>query len=183
FKRSSERVAPHNSYISFANIEKGAKQKNYSMNNAPKKLLFLANNEIEAIEGDEISSISIHYGSNPTFNSTFVYEKDIQKYIRISDGTQTVDEENNNPIAVDNVFIVEASHKVIDSKGRRSIDLASGGKAYLFQKGKWKEVTWENVNGRLLPFANGEQVGLVPGKTWINIIPSNPGLNEDISLK
>ncbi|MEM5594762.1 DUF3048 domain-containing protein [Niallia circulans] len=31
FKRSPDRVAPHNSYISFANIEKGANAKNYSL--------------------------------------------------------------------------------------------------------------------------------------------------------
>jgi hypothetical protein len=77
---------------------------------------------------------------------------------------------------VDNVFIVETRHQTIDSAGRRQIDLTSGGNAYLLQKGQLREVQWTNDNGRILPVINGEVGGFIPGKTWINIVPSDPGL-------
>ena len=55
--------------------------------------------------------------------------------------------------------------------GRRGIDLTSGGKAILLQKGIAQEVQWENRDGRIIPVNNGEPVELVPGKTWINVVP------------
>ena len=183
FKRSSDRVAPHNSYISFANIEKGAKENNYSLSGAPEPLVFLKTKELEEIEGEEATSISINYGTNPSFNSQFLYEKDVQKYIRFSNGEQTVDNETNASVAVDNVFIIETSHKVMDSKGRKEIDLTSGGNAYLLQQGKWQEVNWKNIDGRLLPFKGDKQIGFIPGKTWVNIIPASPGLKSAVTLK
>lgn len=183
FQRSTDRVAPHNSYISFANIEKGAKQNNYSLETAPEKLPFLSMDEVESLEGTDSNMVSISYGSISTYNSQFIYEEDIQKYIRTSDGEQTVDLETKEPVAVDNVFIIEAEHQLVGDSGRRSIDLTSGGKAYLIQRGKWQEVDWQDVNGRPLPFNNGKPVGLVPGKTWINIIPSKPGLDKAISFE
>lgn len=183
FKRSPDRVAPHNSYISFANIEKGANAKNYSLKGAPEPLLFLNTKGLEEIEGEESSSISINYGENPNYNSQFLYDQDVQKYIRFSDGEQTIDNETKASVAVDNVFIIETSHKVVDNKGRKDIDLLSGGNAYLLQHGRWQEVNWKNINGRILPFKEDKQVGLVPGKTWINIIPSTPGLKSAVTLK
>ena len=86
-------------------------------------------------------------------------------------------------MAVDNVFIIETSHKVVDNKGRKDIDLLSGGNAYLLQHGRWQEIDWKNINGRILPFKEDKQVGLIPGKTWINIIPSTPGLKSAVTLK
>lgn len=83
-----------------------------------------------------------------------------------------MDANNGQPVLIDNLFIVAAKHKLIDSHGRKDIDLTSGGKAYLIQKGKLREVEWENDSGRILPYQNGEPVKLVPGKTWVNIVPT-----------
>ena len=71
----------------------------------------------------------------------------------------------------------------MDDDGRRDIDLTSGGKAYLFQKGQKLEVEWKNVAGELLPYRNGKAVGFVPGKTWINLIPTKPGLSRAVSFE
>jgi Protein of unknown function (DUF3048) C-terminal domain len=73
---------------------------------------------------------------------------------------------------LDNLFIIEATHKIIDSVGRRDIDLQSGGKGYLLQMGKVNEVEWANLNGRIAPVRNGVEVPLAQGKTWVNVVPS-----------
>ena len=80
--------------------------------------------------------------------------------------------ETNTPIAVENVFVVEATHEVIDDYGRRHIDFTSSGKGYLFQKGTVQQVQWRNVDGRLLPYQDGVPLGFVPGKTWIQVVPN-----------
>ncbi|MED3575344.1 DUF3048 domain-containing protein [Cytobacillus praedii] len=182
FKRASFRKAPHNSYISFENIRKGAEKRSYEMDEAPSPLTFLNTSELGELNGEDASSVMVSYFNNNVFNSIYEYDEALEKYKRYTNGELTKDYESEEPVLLDNIFIVETNHKVIDNAGRRKIDLSSGGRAYLLQKGKWQEVKWENIDGKILPTINGKQAGLVPGKTWINIIPSSPGLEQTVSF-
>ncbi|WP_053361450.1 DUF3048 domain-containing protein [Bacillus sp. FJAT-27251] len=168
FKRADFRKAPHNSYITFDNIEKGAGQKGYKMDPAPAPLPFRENGQPQ---GKKTEAAMISYG-NPAFDVQYEYNQKQGKYHRYSDGEESIDLESKEPVLLDNILIVEMDHKVLDDAGRRSIGLSSGGRGYLLQKGVMNEVQWENVNGRILPFIDGKQAGFVPGKTWINIVPS-----------
>lgn len=181
FQRSNDRRPPHNSYISFKSIEKGANDKGYDLTGAPAAFTFLNKKEVKGIQGNSIKEATINYGSI-AYNVQFKYDEQDGKYKRYSNGEQTVDAETSKPIAIDNVFIIETKHQVVDHKGRRDIDLKSGGKAYLLQKGKANEVEWANKGGRLVPTFKGKEIGLVPGKTWVNIIPNNPGMNKTVTL-
>ncbi|MGV3467419.1 MAG: DUF3048 domain-containing protein [Heyndrickxia sp.] len=180
FKRSSDRKPPHNSYISYDNILKGAKLKHYEMNTPPNSLDFMKADETAEVTGQDAKNIMISYSHNSLFNVEYKYDADTEKYKRFSGGEQTADLDSKRPVLLDNLFIVRTEHKVIDEKGRRDINLTSGGKAYLFQKGKYREVEWRNVDGRILPFENGEKIKFVPGKTWINIVPNlnTVGINK-----
>lgn len=182
FKRASFRKAPHNSYITYKNILKGAKQKNYEMDQTPPAFKFLTEEESKKITGKNVPSVTISYFSNNLFDAVYQYDSKLGRYKRFSDGEQTVDLETKQPILLDNIFIIEAVHQVMDSKGRRNIDLESGGRAYLLQKGKVNEVEWKNVNGRIVPFKNGEEIPFVQGKTWVNVVPTNPGLQKLVSF-
>ncbi|MGE6259878.1 DUF3048 domain-containing protein [Heyndrickxia sporothermodurans] len=172
FKRSSDRKAPHNSYISFENILKGAKQKNYKMEPAPETLNFAQDEDNNQSSAQKADHILIHYSNNASFNAEYKYNEKLLNFERYSGNEQTIDLESKKPVLIDNLFIVEMKHKIIDSYGRRGIDLISGGKAYLIQKGTFKEVEWRNANGKIIPYENGIPSKLVPGKTWINIVPS-----------
>ncbi|MBB6447759.1 DUF3048 domain-containing protein [Bacillus benzoevorans] len=182
FERVSFRKAPHNSYISFANILKGAEQKDYDMEDEPDPLTFLSETEVEKLAGAAVKKVSISY-HDQLFNSSFAFDEETQKYKRFSNGAQTVDYDTDEPVLVDNIFVVETAHKIVSDVGHREIDLTSGGRAFLFQKGQMFEVEWENAAGRILPYLNGKPVGLVPGKTWINIIPVKTGLDQDVTYE
>jgi hypothetical protein len=182
FKRSNTRKAPHNSYITYENILKGAKQKKYSMEEGPAPLKFLSAEESKNIAGIDAKSVKITYSKSGTFNSMFEFDVASGKYKRFSGGEQTIDLDTKAPILLDNVFIIEAVHQFIDSYGRRDIDFKSGGRAYLLQKGKVRQVEWQNKNGEIVPVKNGEEVALVPGKTWVNVVPAKPGLQNSVSL-
>lgn len=182
FKRVSFRKAPHNSYIDFASILKGAEQKNYDMEDAPEPLKFLTKNEVDELRGSAAKRVSISY-HDQLFNSSFEFDEDSQRYKRFSNGVQTVDYDTDAPVLVDNIFVVETAHKIVSDVGHREINLTSGGRAFLFQKGQMFEVEWENVDGRILPYLNGKPVGLIPGKTWINIIPVKTGLDQDVTYE
>ena len=44
-----------------------------------------------------------------------------------------------------------------------------------------REVQWENIDGVLKAVeADGSEVKLIPGQTWINFIPSNPGIATSV---
>ncbi|MBE4907348.1 DUF3048 domain-containing protein [Bacillus luteolus] len=172
FWRSKDRVAPHNSYISFENIEKGAAKKNYDLTVKPKNYTFLTEEDIANLDGDASNHVTIAYDSSKTWKVEYDYDSQPEKYKRYSAEVQTVDKENKSPVLLDNIFIVEMDHKVIDQAGRRDIDLTSGGKGWLLQKGLKTEVEWKNIEGRIIPFKDGKEIGFVPGKTWINIVPN-----------
>ncbi len=181
FKRSSDRKAPHNSYITYKNILKGAKKEGYSMEENTPAFTFFAEDETGLISGEDFKVANISYDS-ADYDVTYKYDDANEKYTRYTAGVRTEDKDTDEPVLLDNILIVEANHKVIDDKGRRSIDLTAGGNAYLLQKGKRLEIQWENKDGRIVPVSSGTEVKLVQGKTWINIIPDQPGLNNSVTL-
>lgn len=181
FKRVKFRKAPHNSYISFDNIEKGAAKKSYDLDAQPRGFTFLTEQQIENLQGNPAPAVDISYGSK-IFNVQFEYDEALGKYKRFSNGEQTVEYGDESPVLLDNIFIIEASHKIIDNSGRRDIDVQTGGKGYLLQKGKMNEVEWRNKDGRIIPVKNGVEIGFVPGKTWVNIVPDRPGLQQSVSF-
>ncbi|MEC1524400.1 DUF3048 domain-containing protein [Neobacillus niacini] len=182
FKRASFRDAPHNSYITYENVLKGAKEKKYSMNQSPPDFHFLSEKDSQSITGDEANTVMISYSASGIFNSIYEYDESVGKYKRYSNGDQTIDYETKEPILLDNLFIIETKHQVIDEAAHKEIDLVSGGSGYLLQKGKVMEVEWKNDNGLIVPIRDGEVVPFVQGKTWVNVVPTNPGLQSSVSF-
>lgn len=177
FKRESFRKAPHNSYVQVGAIYDVAKSKDYAVEATDKPLPFLGEDEIKSISGDPASHIEIVYSDKPIEIVEYDYDSEAGRYTRYNDREQTVELNSNEPIQTDNIFIVEAEHKVFDDKGRREIDLTSGGDGYLIQQGKIQQVSWKNQDGRIIPVKGGKPIGFVPGKTWINVVPLNTQIN------
>lgn len=182
FKRSSSRKAPHNSYITYENVLKGAAEKKYSMVKSPPSFTFMSNEESKNITGSDAKSVMISYSRNALSNAVYEYDEALAKYKRFSGGEQTIDLDSKEQILLDNIFIIETAHQVVDEVAHKKIDLVSGGKGYLLQKGKVNEVEWANKNGRIVPIKDGKEVPFVQGKTWVNVVPTNPGLQKSVSF-
>jgi hypothetical protein len=183
FKRASFRKAPHNSYITYENILKGAEKNQFSMKEKPPSYQFYSKQELGSIQGNPAKSLMVSYFSSDLFNVMYEYDEALEKYKRFSNGEQTIDYDSKDPVLLDNIIILEMNHRLIDSKGRREINLTSGGNGYLIQKGKWNEITWKNIDGHIVPFQNGTEARLVPGKTWVNVIPTDKGLKQAVSIQ
>ncbi len=186
FKRADFRKAPHNSYITYENVLKGADQKGVDMEKEPAPYTFLSEEELGSLadgNGSEATDVTVVHADRSYATAQYKYNETEKKYERFSMDEQTIDRETETPVLIDNLFIVETGHRVIDSAGRREVDLKSGGNAYLIQQGKLRKVEWKNENGRIIPVENGEPAGLVPGKTWISIIPESPGLEQNVTIK
>ncbi|WP_301109074.1 DUF3048 domain-containing protein [Sporosarcina sp.] len=175
FKRSSDRKAPHNSYISKDSIEQA-----FEITNASEKISkmpvfsFLNLAERDKI-GDIASSIMVTYGNNQNFASTYQYDEQTNRYYRSVNGIDTVDKLNERRVELANIIVMEMNHKIVDREGRQAIDIHSGGKAMLFHDGIAKPIEWENMDGFLTPLEQGLPVKLTAGKTWIHIVPTMSG--------
>lgn len=182
FKRSSDRKAPHNSYISGENVKLGAEKVNASLL-YQKKVSYTYYKEDEAVQlGTDAKEINVKYSSGTQFNSTYQYDAVTNKYTRTVDGKFTTDALTNEAIQLSNILVLEAKHSIIDDYGRRDIDIFSGGKAFIFQAGIMREVQWKNIDGVLKAVEqDGTEVKLVPGKTWIHIVPTQPGISSSVN--
>lgn len=179
FKREAFRKKPHNSYLQFGAVYEEAEEKGYDIEFNHEPLPFIE--DVNDIEGETATHAKIAYYENKPIVQ-YEYDAAAEKYTRYNDGEKTVELESDEPIQVDNVFIIETEHEVIDEQKRRVVDLNSGGKAYLLQKGFVQQIEWKNENGRIVPVKDGQVVGFVPGQTWINIVPTDPGMEQSVTL-
>src|SRR5690625_2446465 len=172
FKREPFRKAPHNSYLLMNNAYDFAGAKGYDLTNRLQSLNFLSP-EDQITVGEKASHAKIGYiGKQPYYTVEYTYDEDSQSYLRLSDGVQDKELNGETLIRANNVLIIETHHEVIDKEGRRKVDLTSSGPAVLLQKGRKRDVTWENRDGIIVPVKDGEIIPFVPGKTWINLVPS-----------
>lgn len=181
FKRSSDRQAPHNSYTSGESIQTAAENTNAPMiiDKVP-SLSFHESIESAKI-GDAASTVVVQNGSHPNFTSTYTYDEAAGTYDRMVNDIVTVDKANDKEIELSNILVFEAEHQTIDAEGRQAIDIESGGKGLLFYAGTVKEIEWQNIDGILTPVEGGVPVELVPGKTWIHVIRTNPGIDSNVT--
>lgn len=171
FKREPTRKAPHNSYFLLPAAFDAAESSGYDVQMSIDSLPFLS--EEESVTGDPALHVEIGYTENQPRNIVeFRYDGNSETYLRYSDGEQTKELNGEKQIGVENLLIIETVHSVIDDAGRRAIDLESGGSALLLQSGKQQKVQWENREGKIIAIQDGEPIGFVPGKTWVNVVPS-----------
>ena len=181
FKRSSDRKAPHNSYISKESILSAEESTNSSKEISKMPSLSFHESIESAKIGDSALSLVIQNGSHPNFTSAYNYNEESGTYEQVVNDVVTIDKLSDKQIELSNILVFEANHETIDTEGRQLIDLDSGGKALLFQAGIVKEIEWENIDGILTPTEDGVSAKLVPGKTWIHVIRQDPGINSDVT--
>ena len=132
--------------------------------------------------GDLASTITVSYSKDPNFTSNYSYDILNGTYERTVNDVVTIDKANEEQVELSNILVFETNHRTIDNEGRQAVDIESGGKGMLFQAGIVKEIEWENIDGILTPMENGVPAKLVPGKTWIHIVSTNPGMDHSVTF-
>ncbi|HEX7066197.1 MAG TPA: DUF3048 domain-containing protein [Bacillales bacterium] len=181
FHRMDFRNAPHNSYIPYENIIKGAEENDYKLKADIEPLPFLSKKQVKNLDGKSATEIKIDYIDR--YQVRFVYQPESKTYLRYSDGEKSIDRRSESPVTVSNVFIAAVPTRFIDNYPRRGMDLEAGGEALLIRNGVMQKLQWKNIDGRIVPVKNGEPVGFVPGQTWVNLIPADPGISASVTVK
>lgn len=182
FSRSSDRVAPHNSYTSAEHIREGMEKvgAHTQIEKIPPFSYY------ESVDGAKIgavaSVIDVRYGMSEDFHHVYTYDTLTQQYSRLSGGHLTTDKDSLKQVSLSNILFLEVIHQSIDSQGRQELDLTSGGRGYLFQAGVMKEIEWQQIDGFIVPMEKGLPAMLVPGRSWIHLVKTNPGIEEMVTF-
>jgi hypothetical protein len=185
FWRSKERKAPHNLYSSLDKLRTAAEKKKYGNEEPRRSYTFAAAAEqgtaIADSKGEAAKEITISFLLK-SYKVGYVYDEATGLYSRTINGEPHIDLNNSEQLSAANLIVFETSHKTLDDVGRLAVDLKSGGPAYLFQGGKKIDIEWLRASDGMVRFIkDGSEISLVPGKTYIHVVPSKPALQEHVS--
>jgi hypothetical protein len=80
--------------------------------------------------------------------------------------------DNGEQARADNIIVQIVSARIVDAKERRTMDNKTDGQAFIFNKLGMVEGQWRYENNRTRFFdSEGNEFKLVPGKTWVEVLP------------
>ncbi|OYW85481.1 hypothetical protein B7Z17_02240, partial [Candidatus Saccharibacteria bacterium 32-49-10] len=171
--RASDRYAPHNVYTSFEKLDALNQQKGYTTS----EFTGFTRKDSTASETPNATSINITM-SSPTFNSSYAYDAASNTYLRSQGGAPHIDREAGQIAPRVAIVMKAAMTRVMEDGWRESVQTTGSGQAYIFQDGTAQEVTWHKAtrNAQLaFTDAEGNDVPLARGQTWITVVPSDTG--------
>ncbi len=178
--RATDRKAPHNLYTSTAKIAEGAEARKFRKEWQQKGLLFTAQTGASSAASSSAGTTSPATRVQIPYIRGYVvsYDYDTSKgtYLRSMDGQPHKDKETGDQLHTRNLLVLETKHAVLDKEGRRSVNVTGPGKGMLIQEGKALEVTWRQKDGMLRVYAGDSEVPLLPGNTWVQVVPEGSAL-------
>jgi hypothetical protein len=171
--RATDRYAPHNVYTSFQRLDALNAKKGFSTS------VFTGWSRQDGAPAKAITAndISVTISSAP-YNSRYTYDPATNTYTRYLGGKLHVDREAGN-ITPSAVVIMDVNEtRVLEDGWREQITTIDSGRVRVFQNGTVTEGTWTKKDrGSQLNFvgADGKEIPLNRGQTWITAVPSNKG--------
>lgn len=176
FYRTDHKNMPHNAYSSHDGVRKESNRKGYyetvEFQGMP------VTYQPFQLEGKTCEHVTVQYKAPSSADSigysiAFRYIAEEKHYLRYVNGEEHLDEETKIHLFADNIIIQTASHKVLDSAGRRAIGMISNGAGYYVNKGVYIPITWEkeSLYAQTKYYKeDGSELLLNPGITWIQVI-------------
>ena len=163
------RAAPHNVYTSTdslakALIELKPEQAVYE------SWLF----KVDAPLDVDHLSLEIDWGQGDLYDVKWAYQPESNRYLRLQ-GDDAVVTQDGDSVLANNVVVMAADITVVDNVGRRHIVTVGEGDALVVQDGRiilgrWKKA--ERTERLRFYDAEGEEIKMNAGQTWIEVVPS-----------
>lgn len=167
FWRSRRRAAPHNVYTESVRLA-AAWERIVGRDVSYEPLVF---EDAEPI-ADGTQKVHVSYG-NRFYDVAWQFDPETNRYTRYQDGAPHT-MRDGSVIEVSNVIVMFTDMRVIDGEGRKRIRTEGTGDALLMRAGSQEEVEWRRDASDTrthFVFKDGEEATLVPGKTWIHVVP------------
>lgn len=165
YSRDSNRTSPHNAYF---NSEK-----------ARVKIPELAYDErftfddVSNVDDADVLSVSMKYS---TINLVkYEYDATTKKFLRFVNGDPHMDAYTKKQLAITNIIVLHAPHRSVEKVQYVLVDFVGEGKAEFFVNGKHEVGSWlKSSDTAITKFFNsaGEEIVLLPGNTWIQVVHS-----------
>lgn len=174
YYRATDRYAPHNVYTTFEKLDALNAAKGYISST----FTGFTRKDSVAATAPTATSISVSI-SGPLYDSSYAYNATTNTYDRSEGGKPHMDREAGQ-ISPRVVVIMKIPERTVMEDGyREQIDVIGSGKATIFQDGTVQEVTWSKASKTdQIKFtdANGKDVPLARGQTWLTSIPEDGGV-------
>lgn len=171
--RATDRYAPHNVYTSFENLDALNAEKGYTEST----FTSFPRADSQASATPTATGINVTM-SSALYNSAYVYDPATNLYNRSQAGALHLDREGGQ-ITPRVVIVMKVPMRLVLEDGyREQVDTIGSGQAYIFQDGTVQEVTWSKADrASQITFKNaeGKDVPLARGQTWITAVPSDTG--------
>jgi hypothetical protein len=179
FSRASDRATPHDLYGSAKAARKLAGQTGGVLASTSPDFVFGRAARLRSrgrTRSIQITFSTPQVASPPEYAVTYRYARRRNVYLRLQGGLPFVDRATEAQIAASNVVVLTTRVGLIpnDPVGRVSVAAVGAGSAILFQnghvvKGKWAKTSTNDP--LVLTRSDGGPLTLVPGQTWIEVIP------------
>lgn len=178
YRRSSQRSAPHNLYVTLSKIREEGVKRGYPASQSIRSLQFA-----RSVEGTpSITSITIPFSTANT--SQWTWDSSADVYARVNNGKVHSDALTGKQITAKNVVVMWAK---MDATAKRDvagsttydIELVGSNRVTVFRNGMRFDGTWTATAGSppVLKAADGTAIRLAPGNTWFEVIPTNVNIS------
>ncbi len=176
FRRTSDKTSPHNAALIGNKLVAAIEKKNYRTDIDENSFSALSFNEQVQPLSDTVCSNAAVKISSKTNTHKLTYNSLEQVYINQSD--------YKTPVSFTNVIVMYANSKYIDKSNYKGSGKTETYLNYDFTNGSGKlisygtavDFTWNVTNGKLsFKDANGNDLKLNPGKSWIALASANNG--------
>nr|PZN30428.1 MAG: DUF3048 domain-containing protein [Chloroflexota bacterium] len=179
FRRSSDRVAPHNLYTSSAELANAASSADVPFTRDDIGFLFKEDAPESARPPAQRINYFFLYRED---DAGWEYDPATNSYLRLRRGRPARDAASGEQLRFKNIIVLEVHEAPIpgDDKGRIEQQVIGTGRARVFMDGVEREVTWrkDSAEGWLGIYdADGEEVRLNAGPVWIVALPSLENLS------
>jgi hypothetical protein len=180
FWRDKSRKAPHNLYSNLEKLRAGAAHLKYPDHADTPTLSFDSSPDMTGAA--EAMRVEIKFQLS-SYKVSYTYDAAKGVYARFINDKPHVDKNNDEQLTAANLVVLSTKHVAYDKEGRLEVDLHSGGKAVLFQRGKAIEADWTNKDGMIRIVKDGKELPFVPGVTYYHVVPNSSALPNHVTYQ
>lgn len=174
FYRTSDRVAPHNCFISGEKINEAIESLEYRKkyeDSYTGKFQFTEPDTTVELTSDKVA-IKVELGY-PINQPWFEYNSEDGQYYRYQYEDKHIDDQNNEQLHCSNIIVQFVDSSIYPDGKSLDITLTGTGSGWYITRGKAQKVTWkkEEKQGQTKYYdKDGNEITLNTGKTWICVV-------------
>lgn len=186
FFRTSDRVAPHNCFISGEELNNAIDslgyEKKYDKDYEGHFNFAEYGEKIDLDSKKKANKVELGYQINKPW---FEYNAQDGLYYRFQYGDKHIDDQNNEQLTCSNIIIQFVNSTLYPDNKSLNITLSGSGEGWFITNGKAQKITWkkENQSSGQTKYLDksGNEITLNTGKTWICIVQNEYSDNVNIT--